>query len=463
MRPGLNQVCGRAVCRTTVVIVVFSFLAVWLSSAAGQEMRTWADKSGKHKIKAKFVESSGDKVILEREDGSQVAIPLEKLSEADQKTVAEMGENPFHAAKPAKKARAADDEDEEPAPKKRKKRPQLSGSTNTRTKCVGDFGAVKSEDIAPEGGVLVGLELGLGRFGADPIINAIRPIFQTADGEELLGKQHGTVTGKTVRVKAKKGYAAGAVKAVTSGGMVGGLAITFMKLGKEELDVEDAYESKWVGGTFGLEESLSGGGVLVLGIVAHEGRLGLHYSNACIGLELVLNGPSAAPDTPPRLAGAGPPVAPAGVSGQFSPKNGKFTITMPTGQKSFQGTRSLNIRGVRASLDLSLRVSDGITFTAQSIGVSGPALRSMSPAELLKAVREALANQGSVVGEADVKQGTRHGKEFRIEGQGKFSRAQMFVVGAYVLCAIVTGDTKEALSSQKVEDFFSSFKLTDGQ
>jgi len=90
-----------------VAIVALGFVAVWLATASGQEMRTWSDKSGKFKIKAKFVESSGDKVVLEKEDGTQVTVPLDKLSEADQKAVAEMGaaeENPFQTVKPAKKA-----------------------------------------------------------------------------------------------------------------------------------------------------------------------------------------------------------------------------------------------------------------------------------------------------------------------------------------------------------------------
>lgn len=108
----------------TVAVVALGFVALWLSTAAGQEMRTWSDKSGKFKIKAKFVESSGGKVVLEKEDGSQVAVPLEKLSEADQKAVADMGsssQSPFEAVKPAKKAakkRAVDEDEEEPAPKK---------------------------------------------------------------------------------------------------------------------------------------------------------------------------------------------------------------------------------------------------------------------------------------------------------------------------------------------------------
>lgn len=110
-------------------MVAVALIAVWLSVAAGQEMRTWTDKSGRFKIQGKFVEMSGKSVVLEKEDGSQVKIPLDKLSEADQKAVAEMGaaeESPFESMKPAKKTskktRAVDEDEEESAPRKSAKK-----------------------------------------------------------------------------------------------------------------------------------------------------------------------------------------------------------------------------------------------------------------------------------------------------------------------------------------------------
>ncbi len=110
-------------------MVAVALIAAWLSVATGQEMRTWADKSGRFKIQAKFVEMSGKSVVLEKEDGSQVKIPLDKLSEADQKAVAEMGaaeESPFETMKPAKKAskktRTVDEDEEESAPRKSAKK-----------------------------------------------------------------------------------------------------------------------------------------------------------------------------------------------------------------------------------------------------------------------------------------------------------------------------------------------------
>ncbi|HVX14141.1 MAG TPA: trypsin-like peptidase domain-containing protein [Pirellulales bacterium] len=63
------------------------------------KLRTWSNKSGKFKIKAKFVELKNDSVTLEKEDGETVTVALDKLSEADQKAARELAEgveeNPF--------------------------------------------------------------------------------------------------------------------------------------------------------------------------------------------------------------------------------------------------------------------------------------------------------------------------------------------------------------------------------
>jgi WD40 repeat protein len=46
--------------------------------------RTWSDKTGKFKIEASFVELKDGKVKLRKEDGKEVSVDLDKLSEADQ-------------------------------------------------------------------------------------------------------------------------------------------------------------------------------------------------------------------------------------------------------------------------------------------------------------------------------------------------------------------------------------------
>jgi hypothetical protein len=57
--------------------------------AGASAIRTWTDSSGKFKIEAKFIALAEGKVTLEKPDGVQIKMPLEKLSAADQKFVTE--------------------------------------------------------------------------------------------------------------------------------------------------------------------------------------------------------------------------------------------------------------------------------------------------------------------------------------------------------------------------------------
>jgi len=52
---------------------------------AAAELRQWSDATGKFKIKAKFVSLADGIVTLEKEDGEEIEIELQKLSTADQK------------------------------------------------------------------------------------------------------------------------------------------------------------------------------------------------------------------------------------------------------------------------------------------------------------------------------------------------------------------------------------------
>jgi len=65
--------------------------------------REWSDASGKFRTEAEFVAARNGKVILEKQDGSIITIPLEKLSEKDQAYVrSQTGEKPASApAKPS--------------------------------------------------------------------------------------------------------------------------------------------------------------------------------------------------------------------------------------------------------------------------------------------------------------------------------------------------------------------------
>lgn len=64
--------------------------------ASLRAMREW--KSGKYSVKAQFVKFDDSAIVLKREDGKEITVPVEKLSEADQK-VAEILRKESEASK----------------------------------------------------------------------------------------------------------------------------------------------------------------------------------------------------------------------------------------------------------------------------------------------------------------------------------------------------------------------------
>ncbi len=151
------------------------------------------------------------------------------------------------------------------------------------------FGGIGPQfrDTAPAKGMLVGFEVGLGKWATNDIVSAIRPIYVNARGEEALGSQHGTVNGQTIRVKAKPGYAIGAITAKSMAAL-DGFSVTFMKIDKDRLNPADKYESEWVGGKGGAEEATVGGdGTPAIGIV------GYGDDTSCSGVGLVFAPPAA--------------------------------------------------------------------------------------------------------------------------------------------------------------------------
>jgi len=51
------------------------------------DFRTWLDAAGAITIKARLAAVGSDEVTLEREDGSQIVVPLELLSTQDQEWI----------------------------------------------------------------------------------------------------------------------------------------------------------------------------------------------------------------------------------------------------------------------------------------------------------------------------------------------------------------------------------------
>ncbi len=120
-------------------------------------------------------------------------------------------------------------------------------------------------DRAPEKGLLIGFEIGLGQFLDVDVVTAIRPIYR-ADKKEVLGKQYGTILNEAVAVKAKEGYAVGGMT-VRSGLFINGFSLTFMRVQDGKLDPKGSYESDWTGDkTGGSEKPRQGDGAPVVGI-----------------------------------------------------------------------------------------------------------------------------------------------------------------------------------------------------
>ena len=154
-------------------------------------------------------------------------------------------------------------------------------TTGTPTEILGGNHHPVFRDLAPEGGHLVGLELGVAALGTTQNIRGVRPIYLTGD-KESLGNQYGTQFQRTVTLRAKAGYAIGAVT-VTTFAAAEGLSVTYMKIGKNGLDTTSTYESEWVGFSDKRKpQTVSGKGKKVIGIT------GKHTDRECVGIGLVL-------------------------------------------------------------------------------------------------------------------------------------------------------------------------------
>jgi len=163
-------------------------------------------------------------------------------------------------------------EPEKPAPKKpRPVSPEAPPGTRSTKIHGGHFDSL-FRDVAPEDGLLVGLEAGLGKFVRNDIVVAVRPIYRVGT-EEKLGNEWGSNT-TSVKVIAKPGYAIGAIT-VKAGLGLDGFSVTFMKIGRELLNPKDAYESEWIGGTGGGgPDKLAGDGWPIVGIVGKTNQKG---------------------------------------------------------------------------------------------------------------------------------------------------------------------------------------------
>ena len=100
-------------------------------------------------------------------------------------------------------------------------------------------------DLAPTGGVLVGVRVTyIQRFGGSKI-RSVQPVFRVND-KLVDGHPHGQAVGPETQAIAKTGYAVGAIYTHT-GITVDGFELVFMKVDGDKLDPADTYTSPWLG------------------------------------------------------------------------------------------------------------------------------------------------------------------------------------------------------------------------
>jgi serine/threonine protein kinase len=154
----------------------------------------------------------------------------------------------------------------------------------TKTNIVGFPFAAEFTEVPPEGALLIGLEFGIGRWEPNNVIHSIRAIYLSEKGESL-GEVHGKPTERLMIVKAKPGYAVGAVSLNTHL-LIDGMRVTFMRIDRKYLDADQSYWEKvgTIGEKAGEGTTIGGGGAMVIGICGKDdGRV-------CNAFGLVLRG-----------------------------------------------------------------------------------------------------------------------------------------------------------------------------
>jgi hypothetical protein len=151
----------------------------------------------------------------------------------------------------------------------------------TRTDLVGNFGYTPFEEINKLGVVLVGFRLGLGKFLDKPVIHTIEPIYLSTKSEVYgvkrgkdrysFGKKSKSNARETEILRAKPGYAVGGIKLQT-GLQIDGMSLIYMRIDGDKLDLNDQYESKWVGSVGDRPKLLGGSGHLVIGLRGVEDK-----------------------------------------------------------------------------------------------------------------------------------------------------------------------------------------------
>ena len=110
----------------------------------------------------------------------------------------------------------------------------------------GSFGRDAFDDLASDGGVLIGLRCGMGKFANKDVIVSVQPVFLTSKGV-VMGTLHGNPNASPViDLVARDGYVVGGAKI---GGTPSpeGLSLRFVRLTDGRLNTSDSYESETIG------------------------------------------------------------------------------------------------------------------------------------------------------------------------------------------------------------------------
>ena len=125
---------------------------------------------------------------------------------------------------------------------------------------------------APEA-VLVGLRLTSGRSDGPSSVSltSIQPLY-VRDGTLVEGRVYGDPKGDVVELRARDGFAVGAIKVVAAE-RVEGVQLIYMRLGKRRLDTADAYSERWYGtSVFDQSSILAGDGRPIVGLTGMADR-----------------------------------------------------------------------------------------------------------------------------------------------------------------------------------------------
>jgi hypothetical protein len=140
-------------------------------------------------------------------------------------------------------------------------------------------------DVPQEGGILIGLDTAFEKFGGNKlIVKSIRPVFLTKNGERLgawVGKDKGEPPNPNI-TRAKNGYVVVGMN-IRAAIFIEGISLRCAKLENGRLNLNDNYQTPWVGdsGKAGDSKMIGGPGVLAVGI---HGFRGITHEPCAIGL-----------------------------------------------------------------------------------------------------------------------------------------------------------------------------------